>query len=122
MILAVVVGLGGGIGALVRYLVDEAMRERIAGTFPYGTLVINVGGSFILGLVTGLLWYHGLSDRARLIVGVGFCGGLTTWSTAAWESVRLAEERRWPEAAAYTVGGLGAALVAAAAGLALAAL
>jgi len=120
VILAIVVGLGGGVGAVVRYLVDGAMRRRIAGTFPFGTLAVNVGGSFILGLVTGLVWYHGVGARVRVLVGVGFCGGLTTWSTAVWGSVRLAEDRRWPEAVAYTLGGLAAALAAAAAGIALA--
>ena len=84
--LAIVVGVAGGVGAVVRYLVDGAVHQRIPRTFPYGTLLINVSGSLVLGLVTGLLWYHGLPARARLVVGVGFCGGLTTWSTAAWES------------------------------------
>jgi len=122
MILAIVVGLCGGVGAVVRYLVDGAVHHRIPRTFPYGTLLINVGGSFILGLATGLLWYHGLPAKARLVVGVGFCGGLTTWSSAVWESVRLAEDRRWPEAAVYTFGGLAAALAAATTGIALTAL
>ncbi|MGP8060097.1 MAG: fluoride efflux transporter CrcB [Acidimicrobiales bacterium] len=122
MMLAIVVGVAGGVGAVVRYLVDGAVHQRIPRTFPYGTLLINVSGSLVLGLVTGLLWYHGLPARARLVVGVGFCGGLTTWSTAAWESVRLAEDRRWPEATLYTFGGLAAALAAATAGIALAAL
>lgn len=122
MILAVVVGLAGAGGAIGRYLVDGAVHQRIPRTFPYGTLLVNVGGSLILGVVTGLFWYHGLPADARVVVGVGFCGGLTTWSTAAWESVRLAQDRRWPEAALFTLGGLAAALAAAGAGIALAAL
>ena len=81
-----------------------------------------MGGSLVLGLVTGLVWYHGLGNRARVVLGLGFCGGLTTWSTASWESVRLAQDGRWKEAFVYTLGGLAAALAAAAAGIALGAL
>jgi len=121
VILAVVVGLAGGVGAVLRYVVDGAVQDRLSGPFPVGTLVINVTGSLILGLLTGLLWYHGLPDNWRLVLGTGFCGGLTTWSTASWESVRLVEDRYFGLAFAYTLGGLAVAVGAAIAGIALAA-
>ena len=121
MTLALLVGLAGGVGAVARYVTDGVVQARTGGDFPWGTLVINTVGSFVLGLVTGLLWYHGLGGRARLVIGVGLCGGFTTFSTAAWESVRLAEEGRWAQAGAQTFGGLAVALAAAVAGIAVAA-
>ncbi|HEX3946577.1 MAG TPA: fluoride efflux transporter CrcB [Acidimicrobiales bacterium] len=121
MTLAVVVGLAGGVGAVLRYLVDGAVQDRVSGTFPCGTLTINVGGSLILGFLVGMVWYHGLAGDLRLVLGTGLCGGFTTWSTASWESVRLFQDRLYRLALVYTVGGLALALVAAAAGVTLAA-
>ncbi|HVX22882.1 MAG TPA: fluoride efflux transporter CrcB [Acidimicrobiales bacterium] len=121
MILAVTVAVAGGIGAVLRYLVDGAVQRRLPSPFPLGTLIINVTGSLVLGLLTGLFWYHGLSDHWRLVLGTGFCGGLTTWSTASWETVRLVDDRYFGLAFAYTLGGLAVAIGAAAAGMAVAA-
>lgn len=122
MTLVLVVALAGGGGAVLRYLADGAVQDRVSGPFPYGTLVVNLTGSLVLGFATGLGWYHGFGADGRAVLGTGFCGGLTTWSTASWESVRLAESRLYREALVYTVGGLVAALAVAAAGMALAAL
>ncbi len=122
MTVALLVALAGGLGALCRYLLDHVVQSRTRSIFPAGTLLINVTGSLLLGVLTGLLWYHGLSARALLVLGTGFCGGFTTWSTACWESVRLLLDHSWRRATLYTLGALAAALAAAAAGLALAAL
>lgn len=122
MILAAVAAAAGGGGAVLRYLVDGAVQDRTSGPFPFGTMTVNVAGSFILGLLTGLAWYHGLGTPAKAIVGTGFCGGLTTWSTASWESVRLTEDRLFGHAFLYTLGSLALAVAGAAAGIALAAL
>ena len=119
MILAAVVGVAGAAGAVLRYLADGAVEDRISGPLPWGTLVVNLSGSFVLGLLTGLTWYHGLAGHDRAVLGVGFCGGFTTWSTASWESVRLAESGLVRQALVFTFGGLLAALAAAAAGVAL---
>jgi CrcB protein len=119
MILAVVVGVAGALGAVLRYLADGAVEDRVSGAFPWGTLSVNVSGSFVLGLITALVWYHGLAGQDRTALGVGFCGGFTTWSTASWESVRLAESGLVRQALAFTFGGLAAALAAATAGVAL---
>lgn len=120
MTLALLVATAGGIGAVGRYLVDRLITARHRSVFPLGTLVINVTGSLLLGVLTGLLWYHGLSTRVLAVAGTGFCGGFTTWSTACWESVRLLVDHSWLRAATYSVGALLAALAAAAAGMALA--
>lgn len=86
------VALGGALGAPARYLVDGAVAGRRAGPFPWGTLVVNVAGSFLLGVVTGLVLHHGLGATARAGLGVGFCGGFTTFSTFSYETLRLVEE------------------------------
>lgn len=122
MTLALVVAIAGGVGALARYLLDGAVQDRTSGTFPWGTLVVNVSGSLLLGFFTGLAWYHGLGGRAADVLDVGACGGFTTWSTASWQSVRLLETGFSKQAGLQAVGGLGVALVAAAAGMAIAAL
>jgi CrcB protein len=122
VILALTVGLAGAAGAVARYLVDGAVQDRTSGDLPYGTLTVNMIGSLILGVVVGLsLDHHGLAT-IRAVVGTGLCGGMTTWSTAAWESVRLAEEDSAAAAARFTVVNLGASLAAAALGLLLTAL
>ena len=61
---------------------------------PAATLAINVSGSFVLGVVTGLALYHGFATTPRVVLGTGFCGGYTTFSTFAYEIVFLAEQRR----------------------------
>jgi fluoride exporter len=112
--------VAGAVGAPVRYLVDIAVAERVRGALPWGTLVINVSGSFLLGLLTGLGLHHGFPKTARTVLGVGFCGAYTTFSTFTFESVRLLEEGARVEALTNVAGTLLAGTLAAAAGLALA--
>jgi fluoride exporter len=119
MSLALAVGVAGVVGAILRYVADGAVQDRTSGTFPFGTSVVNLCGSAILGVVTGLAWYHGLGHAPRVIVGAGFCGAFTTWSTVSWETLRLAEERASAQAAVHMVGGVAACLAVAGAGLAL---
>jgi CrcB protein len=82
----------GAIGAPVRYLVDVAISDRVRGRLPVGTLVVNVSGSLLLGLLTGLALYHGFPNTSRLVLGTGFCGAYTTFSMFTFETVRLAGE------------------------------
>ena len=111
------VAAAGGLGAVARLVLDGVLRSRIAVSFPLGTTVINVTGSFLLGLVTGLALAHGLPPEWRAILGTGFLGGYTTFSTASFETVRLMQERKF---AAATVNGLGVLVAATlAAGLGL---
>lgn len=120
--LALIVGAAGAAGAVARYLVDGTVQDRTSGVLPFGTLTVNVAGSLVMGFVTGLLLFHGIVKTPVTIVGTGFCGGLTTWSTASWETVRLLEEGEAPAAILNAVGGLAASLTAAACGLLLAAI
>lgn len=110
----------GALGAPLRYLVDIAITERTKGAFPWATFVINVTGSFLLGLLTGLGLHHGLPKTARVVLGTGFCGAYTTFSTFTYETVRLLDEGDTLAAAQNALGTLLVAALAAAAGLAAA--
>jgi CrcB protein len=118
--LTLLVGLAAGAGAVARYLVDIAVSRRAPGELPVGTFVVNITGSFVLGLVVGLGLHHGAGSRVVAITGAGFAGGYTTWSTWAWESLVLAEGREWAAAATNVLGSVAVGLAAAAAGLGLA--
>ncbi len=122
MNVAVAAGLvvAGAAGALARYLLDGFVQDRTAGAFPWGTFVINVSGAFALGLLTGAALYHGFPSTPRIVLGTGFCGAYTTFSTFTFESVRLLEEDGRTEALLNVAGNLVVAVAAAAAGLALA--
>jgi CrcB protein len=112
----------GALGAPVRYLVDGFVGDRAEGVFPWGTFLINVTGSLALGFLTGLALYHGFPDTPKVVLGAGFCGAFTTFSTYTFETVRLVEEGAINEAFRNALGTLVSCAAAAAAGVALAAL
>jgi fluoride exporter len=113
----VAVAIGGFVGAPSRYLADRAVTRRYDGTFPWGTIVINVSGSLLLGFLTGLGLIHVLPRFDQALVGTGFCGAYTTFSTFAYETVRLVEDGRVARAGANVVASMALGLAAAAAGL-----
>ncbi len=112
----------GAVGATARYMLDGAVLDRTDGAFPWGTFVVNVTGSFLLGFLTGLGLSHAFPKAPRLVLGTGFCGAYTTFSTFTFESVRLLEEGAANAAVRNAVGTLVAGSFAAALGLAVAAL
>lgn len=114
--------LAGGIGAASRLALDGVLRGRIASTYPVATTIINLSGSLLLGLVSGLVAHHTLPPAWQLVAGTGFLGGYTTFSTASFETVRLLEERRFAAAVANGFGTLVLATGCAALGLLLAGL
>jgi CrcB protein len=116
------IAAAGGLGAACRYVVDGVVQDRVDGAFPWGTWLINVSGSLALGFLAGLGLYHGLGDTPRAVVGTGFLGGYTTFSTLMFESVRLFEDGSRYESFVNVLGTLAAGLAAAAAGLAVAAM
>jgi CrcB protein len=116
----VLVMLAGSVGAPLRYIVDQAIQHRRRGPFPAGTVTINVTGSLLLGLLTGLAAHHGLTPRTLTVLGTGLLGAYTTFSTFSYETVRLLEEGAVVAAVVNVVGSLALGLTAAAAGLGLA--
>jgi CrcB protein len=114
--------LAGAIGAPARYLVDGLVQDRAPGAFPLGTYVINVTGSFVLGVITGLVLYHALPSVPKTVLGTGFCGAYTTFSTYTYESIRLAEEGDWGEMLRNLAASLGTGVVAAGLGMFVASL
>ena len=111
------IAAAGGLGAAARYLLDGWVQERVETVLPVGTWVINVSGSFLLGLLAGLVIAHGVSPDAKLIAGTGFLGGYTTFSTFAYETVGLAEDGSRIFAALNVTASIAAGLAAAALGL-----
>jgi CrcB protein len=110
------VALGAAIGAPLRYLTDRTIQARHDSVFPWGTLTVNVVGSLVLGFITGLPVGH----AAAALVGTGFCGALTTYSTFSYETLRLGQDGARIYALVNVVGSILAGLGAAYCGLLLA--
>jgi fluoride exporter len=114
------IGVAGFAGAISRYAVEGWVSARTKAAFPWGTLVVNVSGCFLLGFVFALLTERFLPHPTlRTALTVGFLGAYTTFSTFAFESVRLAEDGAWLIAAANLAASLAAGLVAVYAGMRL---
>jgi CrcB protein len=111
------VAIGALVGAPARYLTDRAVQARHDSVFPWGTFAVNLVGTVVLGLVTGAVLAGAASAHWQLLVGTGFCGALTTYSTFSYETLRLVEGGARRYAAANVglslVGGLGAAYLGA---------
>jgi CrcB protein len=109
------VALGAAVGAPLRYLTDRAVQTRHDSLFPWGTFTVNVAGSLILGVLAGGTAAHGVSGSVSALLGTGFCGALTTYSTFSYETLRLAEEGAGFYAALNiglsVIAGLGAAFL-----------
>jgi CrcB protein len=97
-----IVALGGSLGSVARYIAVRSVDARMNAFFPYGTLVVNLVGSFAIGLLYALAARKmGFSEQWRLFLGAGFCGGFTTFSAFAWENVSLMEQKMTPIALIY---------------------
>lgn len=109
------VAAGAAVGAPLRYLTDRAVQARHDSLFPWGTLTVNVVGSLILGVLTGVTLAGSSGSDLHLLVGTGFCGALTTYSTFSFETIRLLEQHARFFAIANLLGtvvaGLGAAVL-----------
>jgi len=91
--------LGGAVGTALRYLTSGVAARWLGADFPYGTFIVNITGSFLIGVIqqvgtTSLL----ISDTTRLFLAVGVMGGMTTYSSFSYETVRLAQSGAWVQA------------------------
>jgi CrcB protein len=116
------VAAAAALGAVARFLVDRTVQRRYDRSFPLGTLVVNVSGAFLLGLLTGVVGRHLAPSLALTVLGTGLIGSYTTFSTYAWESVLLLEGGARAEGVINLAGSLVLGMIAGAAGLGLAAL
>jgi CrcB protein len=92
--IAILTFLAGASGAVTRFLLDAWTKQRWQSPFPLATVVINITGSLLLGVLAGMVLFHDQSSAWQTVLGTGFCGGYTTFSTASFETVRLVQQGR----------------------------
>lgn len=116
------VGIGGGAGAMLRYLASAAVLRTFGLNWPWlGTIAVNIAGSLLMGVLAGWLAFRIDGGRdLRLLLGVGLLGGFTTFSAFSLEAVLMIERREWANAAAYSALSVGLCVAALFAGLLLA--
>ncbi|MGE0353268.1 MAG: fluoride efflux transporter CrcB [Gemmatimonadales bacterium] len=106
------VAIGSAAGGVSRYLLGGVM-QRASAAFPWGTLVVNIAGSFLLGaLMRYSLSAPSLSPETRALLTIGFCGGFTTFSTFSYEAIRLMQDGEWPQALGYIAASVLVSLLA----------
>lgn len=115
------IAIFGALGTLARYSLQGLVQIRMASAFPYGTLVINLSGCFLLGLIGQLtLNRMVISPDWRVAIAVGFFGGYTTFSSFGWETAKMLEDGEWLRASAYVGASVAAGLLLSVAGIRLA--
>jgi len=121
MLKYLLIGLSAFVGADLRYLIQTWAAERWGASFPYGTLLINVTGSFLLGFFITLITERVVaSPNWRYVIAVGLLGGYTTFSSFTVETLALAQAGRWLPASLYLLGNVGGGLICAFLGMILA--
>jgi len=115
------IALFGAIGTLARYGLQGVVQIRMGGAFPYGTLLINLSGCFLLGLIGQLTLNRMLiSSDMRMAISVGLLGGFTTFSSFGWETAKMLEGGEWLRASTYISASVVAGLLLSVAGIRLA--
>jgi fluoride exporter len=115
------VALGSAIGGVSRYLLGGLVQRMLDTTFPAGTLVVNVTGSFLLGaIIRYALETPSLTPEVRAFLTIGFCGGYTTFSTFSYETMALLKDGEWARAGVYITASVILSLIATFTGFALA--
>jgi CrcB protein len=115
------IALFGAVGTLARYALQGLVQVRAGGTFPYGTLLVNLSGCFLLGLIAQFTMNRMvISPDWRMAIAVGFFGGYTTFSSFGWETAKMMEDGEWLRASAYVGASVVAGLFLCIAGIRLA--
>ena len=110
----ILVFLGGGLGSVARWLASILMAERMGHAFPWGTLLVNVTGSFLIGLAAAVFGPEGrwtFSANGRVFVMIGICGGYTTFSSFSLQTVELVQAGQWLRAGSNVVFSVGLCLL-----------
>ena len=103
------VGFGGAVGSVLRYSMPRFINTA---SIPYGTLLVNLAGCFLIGLLWGLLNKNSISQSSGLLLMSGFCGGFTTFSAFTYEGVQMMQDNRWIMLAVYISASVFGGLVA----------
>lgn len=120
MVAVLLIGVGGFAGAIARYLVDSRLSTWSGGALPWGTFVVNISGSFAVGLLFALMIERAaLPAEVRGPLMIGFIGAYTTFSTLALESWRMIEDGAWLYAGANLIGSIVVGVIAVIGGIAL---
>jgi CrcB protein len=109
------IALGGAIGSVSRHWLSGVVADRFGETFPWGTLIINATGSFVIGLFGTLTEPDGrwlVNPSARQFVIIGLCGGYTTFSSFSWQTLKLIHDRQWLVAGFNIVGSVVLCMIA----------
>jgi CrcB protein len=115
------VAAGSALGGMARYLLAGWAQRAVDSTFPMGTLVVNIAGSFLLGFILRYTMdLASMSTEMRVFLTIGFCGGFTTFSTFSYEAIALLQEGQWSRASVYILSSVAVSLAATLAGLAVA--
>ncbi|RFU62043.1 fluoride efflux transporter CrcB [Peribacillus glennii] len=110
------IGAGGAIGAAARYFLGAFINSRGKRDFPIGTWLVNITGSLLLGVLTGLYVFHYLPQWIWFLLGIGFCGAYTTFSTFSTENMALIEKSKYRLAMSYLISSVLIGILAAGAG------
>ena len=97
------IGSGGFAGSILRYVISMGVQNKFLSSFPYGTLSVNVIGSFLIGVVYALVERGNLSPEVRIFLATGLLGGFTTFSAFSLDALNLLQEGLWLEGATYIV-------------------
>jgi CrcB protein len=116
---AVFVGIAGALGSVTRFVLSHFVGRTMGTAFPLGTLLINVSGALLIGIISALVSRHFLSLTFQVIVATGFLGGYTTFSTMCWETTQLTRAGRAGSSICYLGGNIVLGLLAAMGGLLL---
>ena len=109
------VGLGGALGSIARFWASDLVARHFGETFPFGTLVVNVTGSFLIGWFATLTGPEGrwlVASGARNFFMAGVCGGYTTFSSFSWQTLELAQDGEWLRAGGNVLGSVALCLIA----------
>lgn len=115
MLLYALIALGGAIGSVSRFALNGLISSHFGETFPWGTLVINVTGSFVIGFFATLTGTDGrlmVSSNARQFFMTGVCGGYTTFSSFSWQTLALVQDGEWLQAGGNVLGSVAGCLIA----------
>ena len=111
-----IIGLGGGVGSVLRWLVVQWAGKYLSIQFPWGTFIVNFFGCLLIGAIVQITDRADVSDQWRLLLATGFCGGFTTFSAFALENFKLIESGNYQGFVLYTFGSIAAGLVGVLAG------